>query len=50
MAPMPKPKRRRAHLTLTKAEHDQLTREATAKGLRLMTYLHSLVVTHPARA
>lgn len=49
---MPNPNtasRRRVLVTLGE-EADQLLKEAKKKGLRLSTYLRSLVITHPERA
>lgn len=50
---MPKPsvnRDRRALVTFTPLELDQLLKEAARKGLHLATYLRSLVTTHPERA
>lgn len=43
-------KRRRTLLTFKPMELDLLIQEATRKGLRLATYLKSLITSHPERA
>ena len=48
---MPKPldERRRRSLVSLGDLADQLTLEAKARGLKLATYLRTLIVTHPDR-
>lgn len=47
---MPLPARSRSLVTFPPHEKVKLIKEAAKKGLRLATYIRSLVMTHPERA
>lgn len=49
-ANMPLPARSRSLVTFPPHETAKLIKEAAQKGLRLATYIRSLVMTHPDRA
>jgi hypothetical protein len=42
--------RRRSLVSFSDSQIDQLLKEATRRGLRLATYIRTLVLTHPERA